>query len=304
MPKLYVTGWSGFVGKHLELMIEAGELGEVTLVRSAPGLDVRDLDAVRADLAAAAPDWVLHLAARSFIPDAFADPRTTFDVNALGTLNVLMALRELRFTGRMLFVSSGDVYGMVDESVLPVRETTIPDPRNPYAVSKVSAELMCRQWHITEGMDVLCARPFNHIGPLQEPRFVVPGIARQLARMALGQQEKTLTVGDIDVTRDFSDVRDVLRAYTAALTSGMGGATYNVSSGQEVTIRSVIGQLCEIAGVYPEIVVDPSRIRPNEQRRMVASSDRLRQDTGWRPAIPLRQSLEQTYESFRKDETL
>jgi GDP-4-dehydro-6-deoxy-D-mannose reductase len=193
---------------------------------------------------------------------------------------------------------------MVDEAALPVRETTAPDPRNPYAVSKVAAELMCRQWHLTEGLDVACVRPFNHIGPLQEPRFVVAGVARQLARIVRGLQEPRLVLGNIDVSRDFSDVRDVLRAYVAVLHAGAGGGIYNVSSGREVTIRFMVEQLCEISGVHPEIVIDQGRIRPNEQRRMVASSERLRQDTGWEPVVPLRQSLEQTYESFRKDETL
>src|ERR1700754_2028103 len=141
MHKLYVTGANGFVGAHLAGMIDRDELGGIELVKASPALDVRDADAVRRDIEAARPDWVIHLAARSFIPDSFADPRMTFDVNTMGTLNLLAALRSIGFRGRLLFVSSGDIYGLVDEHRLPVTEHTMPDPRNPYAVSKLAAEL-------------------------------------------------------------------------------------------------------------------------------------------------------------------
>jgi GDP-4-dehydro-6-deoxy-D-mannose reductase len=211
MRRLYVTGAGGFVGHHLTQMVADGAFGECELHCMPHGMDLRDVEDLRASIASVGPDWVIHLAARSFVPDSFANPRETLDVNLLGTLNLLWVLRDTAFTGRLLYVSSGDVYGAVPEEALPVTELRIPEPRNPYAVSKLSAEHLCRQWHLSEEMDVVIARPFNHIGPAQDSRFVVPGFARQLCRIAAGEQDARLIVGDLDVSRDFSDVRDVVR---------------------------------------------------------------------------------------------
>jgi GDP-4-dehydro-6-deoxy-D-mannose reductase len=152
-------------------------------------------------------------------------------------------------------------------------------------------------------LDVIVARPFNHIGPGQSERFVVPALARQVARIAAGLQDPSLVVGDIDVTRDFSDVRDVVRAYAAILGRGQAGQTYNVGSGWEVTVRSILQTLCAQAQVEPTVVSDSARLRPSEQRRMVADCGRLRQDTGWEPAISLETSLQQILDQFRTSQT-
>ena len=299
MRRLYVTGAGGFVGHHLAQMAASGAFGECEYHSMPNGVDMRDIDSLRASVASIKPDWVIHLAARSFVPDSFANPRETLDVNLLGTLNLLWVLRDTTFTVRLLYVSSGDVYGAVPEESLPVTEMRIPEPRNPYAVSKLSAEHLCRQWYLSEKMDVVIARPFNHIGPAQDSRFVVPGFADQLCRIAAGEQDGRLIVGDLDVSRDFSDVRDVVRAYAALLRDGQSGVTYNVCSGREVMIRAVLRQLCELVGVDPIIEEDRSRFRPNEQRRMVASCERLQRDTGWRPQISLETSLAQILDYFR-----
>ena len=301
--RLYVTGAGGFVGQHLAKMVAGGIFGECELHSMPDGLDIRDADGLRASIASVKPDWVIHLAARSFVPDSFVNPRETFDVNVLGTLNLLCALRDEGFTGRLLYVSSGDVYGSVPEDALPVSEQRPAAPRNPYAVSKLSAETLCRQWYFSENMDVVIARPFNHIGPGQDSRFVVPGFARQICRIAAGKQEARMVVGDLDVSRDFSDVRDIVSAYAALLREGQAGSVYNVSSGREVMIRSILRQLCDLAGVYPAIDEDQTRLRPNEQRRMVASSERLQRDTLWKPQISLEASLAQILEYFRTNET-
>ena len=303
MKKLYITGASGFVGQYVAQIVAEGGFGACVLHTMPDGLDIRDSKALHASLASVQPDWVIHLAARSFVPDSFADPRETLDVNLFGTLSLLCALREMKFPGRLLYVSSGDVYGAVPESALPVSESRWPEPRNPYAASKVSAETLCLQWHRSEQLDVIVARPFNHIGPGQGERFVVPALARQVSLIAAGLQEPTLMVGDIDVTRDFSDVRDVVRAYAAMLCRGQGGQTYNVCSGREVTIRSILQILCTLAQVDPAVVQDRERLRPSEQRRMVADCQRLRRDTGWEPVIPLETSLKQILDQFRTNQT-
>jgi GDP-4-dehydro-6-deoxy-D-mannose reductase len=297
--KLYVTGASGFVGHHLMAMVSAGVFGEVELHVPPEHLDLRVAAAVRDDLGRVRPDLLIHLAARSFVPASFAQPHETFEVNLLGTLNILQGLQEAGFSGRMLYVSSGDVYGAVPEEGLPVSESRFPVPRSPYAVSKVASELLCHQYHLSSGLDVMVARPFNHIGPGQNAQFVVPGFAQQVARIADGLQEPRIDVGDIDVTRDFCDVRDVVRAYALLLQSGRPGEIYNVSSGQEIRIRDILKRLCGIAKVDPEIAQDSARLRPSEQRRMVASSQKLKLDTGWVPVIPLDTSLNQILETFR-----
>ena len=299
MHKLYLTGSSGFVGHYIADAVAEGGFGECQLLTMPADTDIRDRDALLESIAAAKPDWVIHLAARSFVPDSFADPRLTLDVNLLGTLNLLSVLRESSFKGRFLYVSSGDVYGSVPESDLPVLESRLPGPRNPYAVSKLSAELLCQQWHFSEGLDVMVARPFNHIGPRQESRFVVAGLAEQVSRIAAGLQKPELVVGDIDVSRDFSDVRDVVKAYAALLRNGRAGSTYNVSSSREVKIRWILDELCRLGEVEPVVLQDASRLRLNEQRRMVASSERLKRDTNWEPSIPLEVSLRQILDHFR-----
>ncbi|WP_267222274.1 GDP-mannose 4,6-dehydratase [Dyella silvae] len=297
--RLYVTGGTGFVGGHVAKLVAEGVFGSCELIAASHGLDIRDAKAVKEELSEVKPDQVIHLAARSFVPASFVEPQDTFEVNLFGTLNILEALKELKFSGRMLYISSGDVYGAVPEEALPVDESRPPAPRSPYAVSKVSAELLCKQYHLSAGLDVIVVRPFNHIGPGQHEQFVVPGFAKQVARIAQGLQPPIIEVGDIDVTRDFCDVRDVVRAYAMLLRSGRAGELYNVASGNETTVRDILERLCALVGVTPEIVQDASRLRPSEQRRMVASAKKLTDDTGWRPAISLDSSLQQILETFR-----
>lgn len=303
MTKLYLTGANGFVGRHVAGIVAEGGFGECELLGAPVGMDIRDREALRASLAVARPDWVIHLAARSFVPESFADPWGTLDINLFGTLNLLTALKDIKFRGRLLYVSSGDVYGTVPETALPVSETRWPEPRSPYAVSKVSAEALCLQWHRSEQLDVIVARPFNHIGPGQSERFVVPALARQVAAIAADQQVPSLVVGDIDVTRDFTDVRDVVRAYAALLGRGRAGHVYNIGSGREITIRSILQILCTLAQIHPTITQDNARLRPSEQRRMAADCRCLRRDTGWNPIVPLETSLQQILNQFRTGHT-
>jgi GDP-4-dehydro-6-deoxy-D-mannose reductase len=289
---LLVLGASGFVGRNLFAHGPYEVDGHpVRLVEPAAGLDLVDAGAVAALVAAVRPDWLLHLAAVSHVPQSFREPRRTLEVNVIGTLNVLMALRDAAFRGRMIYVSSGDVYGRVDDDDLPVTEAHLPRPRSPYAVSKLAAEALCAQWAITEGLDVLIARPFNHIGPGQGDQFVVSGFARQVNAIAHGGAEPVVEVGDIDVTRDFLDVRDVIAAYFRLFARGRAGETYNVCSGVERSVRQVLERLLELAGVHATTRAASGRMRPAEQRRMRGSSARLQRDTGWSPTVDLDDSL-------------
>ncbi len=289
MKTLLVTGLSGFVGGHLQHAIARSETWQLLAAKPHNLLDPASLDAW---LQAGVPDAVIHLAGQTFVPAAFKDPAHTLQVNLLGTLNLLQALKRAGFNGTFLFVSSGDVYGQVAEAALPIAEALAPKPRNPYAVSKVAAELLCQQWGYVEGWRMLIARPFNHIGPGQAASFVVPSMAQQLVGVGAGAQRLTLEVGDIDVTRDFLDVRDVISAYFALLEHGRSGEIYNVCSGVERTVRELILQMARLAGVSVELVQDPSRLRPADQRRVVGSAEKLQKDTGWKPGISITETLQ------------
>lgn len=290
--KLLVTGPGGFVGRHVQAACgTGGSLEGWTFCGAPSGLDVRDAQAVRAWVADARPDAVLHLAAQSFVPRSFEEPLETLEINLLGTLNLLQALKAANFGGRMLFVSSGDVYGRVPDEALPVDETRVPEPRSPYAVSKIAAEQLCLQWHRAEQLDVMIARPFNHVGPGQHARFVLPALAEQVVAIAAARQAPVIEVGDIDTTRDFTDVRDVVAAYAAMLHRGAPGLTYVIGSGCERKVRDLLAMMCALEQVAPEIRQDPGRMRPAEQRRMVADASRLRSDTGWAPMIPIETTL-------------
>jgi len=298
--RLLLTGAGGFVGRHvLAASSNGGPFAEWD-ISSPPGVwDIRDASDVQRLVSDVRPDAVLHLAAQSFVPRSFEDPHETFAINLGGTLNLLIALRATGFDGRMLFVSSGDVYGRVPEEDLPVDESRIPEPRSPYGVSKIAAEQLCLQWHRTEGLDAMIARPFNHVGPGQDARFVLPALARQVVAIAEGRRPPVIEAGDIDTTRDFTDVRDVVGAYAAMLGRGKPGATYLIGTGQERRVRDLLRAMCESCGIAPEIRQDPARMRPSEQRRMAADATRLRQDTGWSPSISMESTINDILDEAR-----
>jgi GDP-4-dehydro-6-deoxy-D-mannose reductase len=238
------------------------------------------------------PDLVLHLAAQSHVPRSISDPRATYNVNFFGTLNLLEALKACGFPGRMLYISSGDVYGLVAPDVLPIAETHAVRPRNPYAVSKAAAELLCYQWTQNHAFEIVLARPFNHVGPGQAEWFVVPDFAKQVVEVKLGLREPVIRVGAIDVTRDFTDVRDVVRAYFLLLERGKKGEAYNICTGREQSIREILERLIVIAGIDCQIVQDEARFRPNEQKRIYGSFAKLNEQVGWQPTIDIDKSLQ------------
>ncbi|WP_192559367.1 GDP-mannose 4,6-dehydratase [Pseudomonas allokribbensis] len=296
--RLFITGLSGFVGQHIQSRLMLDDSVWELLPAASP-FDLTDPQSL-IDLWPQLPDAVIHLAGQTFVPEAFRDPARTFDINLLGTLNLLQALKARGFKGPFLYVSSGDVYGQVDESALPITEQQPPCPRNPYAVSKLSAEFLSLQWGLSEGWPVLVARPFNHIGTGQKDSFVIASAARQINRIKQGLQAPQLEVGDIDVTRDFLDVDDVVSAYFAMLEKGTPGQVYNICSGHEQSIRSLIEQMGDLAEVELQLVQDPARMRRADQRRVCGSHQRLAQTTGWTPQISIQQSLRAILSDWEK----
>jgi GDP-4-dehydro-6-deoxy-D-mannose reductase len=292
VKRLLVTGKQGFVGSALARIVSGNpDMHEWRLTDVPDGVDLRDRDAAAAMVGGTPPDAVIHLAAQSFVPEAFRDPAATLQVNIIGTLHLLQALQAVGFEGRIVYVGTGDVYGRVAEAALPVAETYAPAPRNPYAVSKLAAEALCRQWSITEAMDIVLARPFNHIGRGQSDRFVVSDFARQIAAIRRGRRSPVVSVGDIDVTRDFTDVGDVVQAYFALLDRGASGEIYNVCSGKERPIRSILTRLAELAGIEVSVETNTARLRQAEQRRLCGDPSKIRRATGWEATTPLDESL-------------
>lgn len=285
-----LTGSSGFVGSYVSRILPCISLAEKG---GGASIDLRDIDGIRSFLSLniRSFDSVIHLAAQSFVPESFKNPRETFDINFTGTFNLLTALKEFGFKGRMVFVSSGDIYGLVGEDRLPVTEEYTLSPRSPYAVSKVAAESLCYQWSVTENMEIVIARPFNHIGPNQSDIFVISNFAKQIVEIELGFRKPAISAGNIDTTRDFLDVRDVADAYKILLKKGINSGIYNVCSGTETTIRSAVDAMLNITGVEAEIDIDSDKLRPNEQKRVYGSNQKIKTATGWEPMITLKQSL-------------
>ncbi len=300
--RVLVTGASGFAGRHVLAALEAA--GHEPVGYGGPGesprpLDLLDAGNVRAAIAATAPDAVVHLAGQAFVPPSIAAPLATLAVNATGTAHVLEAVRSAGRPIRTLVISSAEVYGKQPPERMPLAESAPLQPENPYAASKVAAETYAAVWWRLYGLDVVIARPFNHIGPGQDARFVVPSFARQLAEIAAGAPP-LLSVGNLDAQRDFLDVRDVAGAYVALLANGRAGGVYNVCSGRAVAIREVLRQLITIARVPVEVRDDPERLRPSDIPVLRGDASALRAETGWSPAFSLAASLRDIYADARE----
>lgn len=284
--KLLVTGDNGFVGRHF-----CSRYGGVALADQDGGVDLRDAARVHSAVGRLMPEAVLHLAAQSSVQSSFGAPEATFAVNFLGTLNLLQALTSARFQGAFLYVGSADVYGKKTDADLPIRELQPLRPLSPYAVSKVAAEALCYQWSQNQQFRVVLTRPFNQIGPGQNTRFAIADFAHQIQEIRRGRRPPLLITGDIDVTRDFTDVRDTVRAYHMLLANGRNGEIYNVCSGQERSVRSLVEILLQIAGVVAEIRSSPAKLRPGEQRRAVGDPAKIHSELGWAPELSIRTTL-------------
>ncbi len=297
--RVVVTGATGFVGGHLLAALRAAGHEPVALggphdPPPAIAVDLLDSAAVRDVVAGAAPDAIVHLAGQAFVPLSVVDPLGTLAVNATGTAHVLEAARAVR--ARVLVVSSAEVYGIQRPERMPLDETAVLRPGNAYAASKVAAETYALAWHRSYGLDVVVARPFNHIGPGQDERFVVASFARQLADIA-GGAPPLLRVGNLEAQRDFLDVRDVAAAYVLLLANGRAGEVYNICSGRPVAIREVLRQLITIARVPVEIRDDPERMRSSDLPILSGDATKLRAETGWEPQYSLAASLRDIYEA-------
>ncbi|MEA3075623.1 MAG: GDP-4-dehydro-6-deoxy-D-mannose reductase [Actinomycetota bacterium] len=253
-------------------------------------VDVTDADAVRKSLADIAPEAVYHLAGWAHVGSSWEEPAAAFQVNAAGTVHVLDAARRLASPPRVLVVSSAEVYGTVRPDQLPLTEDTPVSPVSPYAASKVAAEVAARQAFLGYGLPVVVARPFNHIGPGQSPTFVVSALARRIVE-AERSGATVLEMGNPTPRRDLTDVRDVVRAYRLMVERAEPGETYNVCTGDDVVIGDLARRLIELSGVDLELNAGTVELRPIDVPVLRGDGSRLTAATGWRPEIPLDQTL-------------
>ena len=310
--RVLATGISGFAGHHLvaELVGGGHEVHGVFLDEREPvpdgvaGVryaDVTDAGAVATAFDGVGPNLVMHLAGAASVGESWDDPVGTWRVNLDGTLNVLEAARALASPPRCLVVTSSEVYGRVPLDALPVTpDTPWSAPHSPYAASKAAADLAAQQYRIGFGLPVIRVRAFNHIGPGQDGRFVVPAVARQIA---IGERDGAdhveIRVGNVRTRRDFTDVRDIVRAYRLIGERGDPEVAYVVASGRSLPIRELIDGLVAHARVATTVTSDATLRREGEQPDLYGSPDRLTTDTGWVPEIPLEVTLRDTLDWWR-----
>lgn len=291
--RILVTGARGFVGAHLARLLEARGDEVTGLDRSEA--DVADLAAVSALVASSRPEAVVHLAARPHVGRSHGEPVAVFQTNVLGTVSVLEAVRQHAPEARVVLASSADVYGVVPIQELPISEEAAIAPASPYGASKAAAEGVALQYHRAYGLDVVVGRGFNAIGPGQSSSFAVPSFALQLASIARGETAPILRVGNLEAERDFTDVRDVARAYAALVDVGLPARIFNICSGSSVSLRSVVDELVHGSGLDVEVRVDPERLRPIDAPRIVGDSTQIRSATGWQPEIGLAATISDVY---------
>ena len=294
-----VTGADGFVGRHLVAHLEACGDTVVGVDRSEGGVDITDAEGVSQLIADIAPSTIYHLAGWADVGGSWKAPVAAFRANAEGTLNVLSAAADAD-VGRVLAVSSADVYGKVEPHELPLTEASALRPASPYAASKVAADYLGLQAWLGRGLPVLRVRAFNHLGPGQSDKFVAPAIASRIARAERGDGGTVLPIGDLSARRDFTDVRDVVRAYRLLVEHGEPGEVYNVCSGVDLAVQDLADQLLSEATVSLRFETDPELLRPVDVPVVRGSHERLTKATGWEPHIPIRQTISDVLADWRQ----
>ena len=303
--RILITGITGFAGSHLAAHLMHTTTATIFGVARHPDRlprelrrrvtclrgDLQDTACVKQVLTDTEPDVLYHLAGQPFVPTAWANPWETIRLNVLPQLNLLQEIVAQKRRVRFVSVSSGKVYGIATPDRIPFREDMLLQPDNPYDLSKVTQDLMALQYFHSHGVPVVRARPFNHIGPRQTHHFVAAAFARQIAQIESGLQPPVLKVGNLEAERDFSDVRDVVRAYALLAEKGIPGEAYNIGSGRAVPVQSLLDMLLEMSSVKITVEPDPARMRPADQPVSYGDISKLQKQTGWQPEISLKESL-------------
>jgi GDP-4-dehydro-6-deoxy-D-mannose reductase len=317
MKKILITGITGFAGSflaehllkvHTDCEIHGtylSESGHKNISSIADSIILHQIDLTNAELVKTLiekilPDEIYHLAALPSPAASYDNPALFIHNNVDVELNILEAMRCAALTDtKILIISSADVYGQVSEEDLPIDESTPFRPLNPYAVSKVAQDMLGLQYFLAHKLSVLRVRPFNHIGPRQSPDFVVSSFAKQIATVEKATDaEKLIRVGNLEARRDFTDVRDMVRAYSIIMEKGVLGEVYNIGSAQSYTMQEILDRLLKMANTPIEALPDPTRMRPSDIKDIVADSSKVNA-LGWTPEIPIETSVKDTLDYWR-----
>jgi GDP-4-dehydro-6-deoxy-D-mannose reductase len=314
--RILITGITGFVGSHLaEYALSRGDVEVYGTVRwrsrteNIEGIldrvhlvdcDLRDAVAVRKTLEEIKPEYIFHLAAQSYVPTSWKAPAETLFTNIISELNLLEAMRDLDLEARIQVAGSSEEYGLVFEHETPITEDNPLRPLSPYAVSKVAQDMLAYQYHRSYGLYTVRTRAFNHEGPRRGHVFVTSNFAKQIAEIEKGKKEPVIEVGNLNARRDFTDVRDMVKAYWLALEKGEPGEVYNIGSGRAVTIREMLDILLSFTDREIEVRPVPERMRPSDVELLVCDCSKFRALTGWKPEIPLEKTLKDTLDYWRE----
>jgi GDP-4-dehydro-6-deoxy-D-mannose reductase len=295
--KALITGISGFVGEYLaEYLISQGLEVSGTCLPQEPVstylqkntkvyvLDLLDREQTKSVLEQVEPDYVFHLAAQSSVALSWKNPALTFDVNVKGAIHLLEGIRELALNPRILLIGSSE----------QARAS------NPYAISKMTQEMLGKMYAGAYSMEIVMVRAYNHTGPRQRPTFVIPDFSQRIALMEKGKMEPVLKVGNLDAVRDFSDVRDIVRAYYELVLKGKTGEVYNVGSGKGYSIKELLDRLLRLSTISIEVQPDPERMRPSDVPVSICDNSKIYEDTGWRPEIDIQKTLQDVLEYWRQ----
>ncbi|UCF04295.1 MAG: GDP-mannose 4,6-dehydratase [bacterium] len=314
--RVLITGITGFAGSHLaDLCLTKKDVDLYGIIRwrsrteniehiwdklKLLECDLRDATSTRDVIEEIKPDYIFHLAAQSFVPTSWKAPSESLTTNVIGQLNVFEAIRKIDLKCRIQIACSSEEYGWVNSFEIPIKETNPLRPLSPYGVSKVGQDMLGYQYFMSYGMDIVRTRGFNHTGPRRGPVFVCSDFAKQLVEIEEGLRPPVIEVGNLDAKRDFTDVRDIVKAYWLSLEKGKAGAVYNVCSGTSYSIREVLDMLIELCGLDIEVRTDPDRMRPSDVPVLEGDNSVFSNDTGWKPEIPFEDTLKDLLEFWRK----
>lgn len=311
--KALVVGGGGFVGPYLVRHLK-DELGyEVTVTKTeketlamdgavVKNLDILDKNQISELLNEEKPDYLFHLAAQSPVAYSWKNPTLTVDVNIKGCVNLLEAVKDADEKLRVLLIGSGEEYGHIKKDECPIIEDNVLRPGNIYAATKSCQNMLGKIYSDAYGLDIMMVRAFNHIGPNQTPVFVVADFCKQVADIEKGKQEPVIYVGNLSAKRDFTDVRDVVKAYALLVKGGKRGETYNVGRGHAVAIEDILKEIVSMSDKDIEVKVDEKKLRPVDVPIIEPDIEKIKKEVGWEPVIELRQTLEETLEYWRSSD--
>lgn len=315
--KILITGLFGFAGNYLARLLltqkdvkvagtyhsqkSEGLLSDIASEFELYQLDLMDYEKVVEVLGKSKPDEIYHLAALASAAQSFEKPGLVITNNITSQLNLFEAVRVNKLNPKIMIISSAEVYGIVDPNDLPVDEETVLKPASPYAVSKIAQDYMGLQYHISYNLNIIRARPFNHIGPGQTDQFATSSFAKKIAEIEKGKREPILTVGNIDAKRDFTDVKDMVKAYVLLMEKGKAGEVYNIGFGKSYKMSEIIDILLSFSNAKIKVEVDPALLRPSDNPELLCDNTKISSLTGWKPEIPIEKTLKEILEYWRKN---